>query len=162
MARLNEAYRVLGDPARRAVYDASLRTTAAAAVGSAAGGGPAATMPRPVGPVPRPAVSAGPVAFPWRLCLVLAGLGAAVVLGIAAAAGNAPQRPIDYYLEPGSCVVLIETDRSAGEVACDESARYRVRSMVAFGAACPSGTEGYRDRTGPGTVCVERFDPATE
>ena len=41
MAAINEAYRVLGDPGRRAVYDATLRGT-----GSAAGSSSAPTVVR--------------------------------------------------------------------------------------------------------------------
>lgn len=159
MARLNEAYRVLGDPARRAVYDAAVRE---AAVGSAAGGAGVAQSAAPViRAVPRPPTDDRPVRFPWRFCLVLASLGAGVVLVIAALASQAPPKPIDHVLEPGSCVVLIETDRSAGEVPCDDFATFRVSRMVAFGSACPAGTQGYRDRNGVGTACVERI-PADE
>ena len=162
MARLNEAYRVLGDPARRAVYDASLRE---AAVGSAAGSaaGPADVPPGPTSTAPQqfPRAPAGPAVFPWKFSLVLAGLGAAAVLVIAAMASNAPRQPIDFVLEPGSCVVLIETDRSAGEVPCDDFADYRVNRLVPFGGSCPGGTTAYRDREGGRTACVERI-PADE
>lgn len=159
MARLNEAYRVLGDPARRAVYDASVRDAAAdpVAAGSAV---PAAVAPRPgarpaARRVPGPAVA---VTFPWRFCLVMAGVGAAIVITLAAVNNNAPPvPPVDDQLSTGDCVVLIETDRTAREVPCDASARYRVDTIVPLGRACPSGTVGFRNHRGTATACVENI-----
>ena len=68
MPRINEAYRVLGDPARRAAYDAALRVAPAPAR--------TVTAPEPV----RPAVDTTPARIPWRLMLVMAGVGVAIVL----------------------------------------------------------------------------------
>lgn len=166
MARLNEAYRVLGDPARRAVYDASLRVAAdtATSSGSAAGGGAATAATPAVRVAARPIpASASPVVFPWRFCLVMAAIGAAVVLVIAAMATNAPSAPpVDDVLSTGDCVVVIETDRSVREVACDERAVFQVRSIVALGRACPARTEGYRTHPGTATACIANIVPADD
>ncbi len=158
MARLNEAYQVLSDPARRAVYDASVRDATTRPTAPRVDTAPARSTTTFTRQPPLPAQAA---TFPWRLCLVMAGIGAGIVLLIATLASQSPARPIDGVLEPGACVVLIETDRSAGEVPCDDSAAFRVSSLVSFGSACPSGTIGYRDRNGVGTACVERI-PADE
>ena len=70
MAAVNEAWRVLGDPARRANYDASLRPRAVVV------GAPASTVPRPA-PVAEAEEGRSffAVALPWMLVLgVLGGI----------------------------------------------------------------------------------------
>ena len=68
MAAINEAYRVLGEPARRAVYDATLRGTGSAAVVSRPVRG-RPYVPRPPGPRcrRRAPVEAGARHVPARL-----------------------------------------------------------------------------------------------
>lgn len=150
MAAINEAYRVLRDPARRAVYDAGRRP------GSA------------VGPTARPTswpdagsthhtrpVSTTPARYPWKLVAGMAVVGAAVVLVGAALYEPADEPAPDNLLGPGSCVV-IETNGDAREVSCERSPESRVVvALVAFDERCPAETEGYRDRQGRGTACVE-------
>lgn len=150
MAALNEAYRVLRDPARRAVYDQSLRTP----VGSAAG----RTAPVPprhtYGPSPRQAEPLPPARYPWKLVIVMFVLGTAVVLLGVALYEPAAERPPDNLLGPGSCV-FIEGNGDAREVSCGDGAdQLVVEVLVPFDAPCPMGTTGYRDRQGRGLACV--------
>jgi molecular chaperone DnaJ len=152
MAILNEAYRVLGDPARRAAYDGAQRHTVAA--GSAAP--PAEPRPQPVGaPAASQRAPDTTVRFPWRMSLVAAGLGTMVVLVMAAVSEPADPPPPDNILGPGSCVEVIESEAAVFETVCGDSARFEVRELVPAGDPCPAGTTGYRDRQGLGTACIE-------
>ncbi len=144
MAAINDAYHVLIDPARRAVYDAELR-------------GPRTTSHRPTeapaaATVVRP-VDTTPARYPWKLMLVMAGVGAAVVLVGAALYEPAAEPPPDNLLEPGSCVV-IEDNGDAREITCDGTEQYVVEVLVPIGEVCPEGIAGARDRQGRGLACV--------
>jgi molecular chaperone DnaJ len=144
MPDINEAYRVLGDPARRAVYDATLRDAAPRA--------PTTTAPEARPPV-RTVVDHTPARIPWKLMLVMAGLGSAVVLvGAALYEPAGPERP-DNLLEPGSCVT-IEGNGDAREVTCTADDQLVVEALVPTGERCPEGTAGHRDRQGRGLACV--------
>jgi hypothetical protein len=85
----------------------------------------------------------------------MAGVGALVVLALAALYQPAGPAPPDNILRPGSCVGVIESERAVFETNCDESSRFRVRELVTSGDPCPAGTDGYRDRQGLGTACIE-------
>lgn len=152
MAALNEAYRVLRDPARRAVYDSSLR-------GPSRSGGPAVGRSSNYShssTIDERAVRAPvePSSFPWKLVAGMAALGALVVFfGAAFYEPSGPAQP-DNFLEPGSCVE-IEYDGDASEIACRGRDDLVVRQLVAVDASCPSGTEGHRDAQGRGLACVE-------
>jgi molecular chaperone DnaJ len=150
MAAINEAYRVLGDPARRAVYDARLKEPTSVTVRSS----PAASAPVPV----QPPVAVQPARFPWKLALFMAAVGATVVLVGAALYEPGSDAPPDNVLQPGSCVV-IEPNRDAREVNCTGAANeLEVVSLVAVDERCPDGLAAYRDRQGLGMACV-RLDP---
>jgi molecular chaperone DnaJ len=163
MARVNEAYRVLGDPGRRAIYDRSLRTTSGS-------GGPGAAAPSSSDPGPlddgddlEPPVPPrhsrlapdGPARVPWKLMLVAAILGSAVVLAAAAVTDPPSEEPPDGILRSGSCVV-IEANGDAREVACTGDGDIVVELLLPTGARCPVGTMAHRDRLGLGTACIER------
>lgn len=148
MAAVNEAYRVLGDPGRRAVYDAARR---------APRGPTAATVP-PTPVASRPVVMAPlpPARVPWRLVLIMFGIGALGVLVLAALARPSNPPPPDNLIDAGSCVV-VEANGDAREVTCatgDATVRV-VRSLVASAPECPSGTDAHRDRQGRGIACLE-------
>ena len=149
-AQINEAYRVLGDPARRAVYDASLR--------------PAASAPQPAASEPASAYAApmhpshlGPARIPWRSLLVVGIIG---VIGVVVLAQftepGVPSGP-DGILGVGSCVAL-ETNGFAREVLCtrDASVDLVVAALVPFDATCPGRTEPHQDRQGMGIACIMR------
>lgn len=171
MAALNEAYRVLSDPGRRALYDRSLRgpqpgTRAAPPARhidddvdddfddswfdidhlNRDDGMDAIRRSSPLSP-------AGPARMPWKLMLVSALVGTVVVL-VAAAFNDPPsQEPPDGILRPGSCVE-IEVNGDAREVTCTGDGDVVVEVLVPTSARCPTGTLGHRDRLGLGIACI--------
>ncbi len=156
MSAINEAYRVLRDPARRAVYDAQLRGTNRSAVPPAT----RAAAPAPQMPSAAHVVfdQAGPVRYPWKLVLAMAALGIAVVLTGAALARPSKTPPPDNILQTGSCVE-IEYTGDAREVNCTGTGDLVVRTIVPFDASCPLGTSAHRDRQGLGNACIEASAP---
>lgn len=155
MAMVNEAWRVLGDPARRAAYDHVL-----AAADEQAGAGAPSSAARPartaaVPPVVVPVATGIPARFPWRFMAGMAVAGIAlVVIGAWLTEPGDPARP-DGILHPGECVALAST-LEASEVVCDGTQDAIVRVLVPFDQECPTGTEGFRDRQGMGIACVVR------
>ncbi len=149
MAELNDAWRVLGDPARRAMYDAGLRRSdaevqppdlASSEPGSAAG----AWSP------PTPAVAPR---FPWRGMLFFGSLAVVAVLVASLLAGEPDEKPPDNLLGPGSCVT-IEPNGDAREAPCREPHDGTVDEVVPFGATCTYPAEPHRDHQGLGLACV--------
>jgi len=158
MTAINEAYRVLGDPGRRAVYDAGRR-------GSAVPPSPRTTTATPPAEwssgVARRHETAGPARYPWKLVGVMAVVGIAVVLLGAILFEPADDPPPDNLLQSGSCV-SVEDNGDAREVACDGAGDLVVRELVPIGDACPAGSEPHRDRQGRGTACItDSTVPAT-
>lgn len=147
MAELNEAYRVLRDPARRSRYDADLRLGRTSSIAGS----------RPPFPTPRASahriVDATPARYPWRLVGGMAAVGALVVLaGTALYEPAAPDVP-DNVLTPGSCVV-VEMNDDVREVNCTGAGDLIVRELVPLDRSCPLGLSAYRDRQGMGVACV--------
>jgi hypothetical protein len=139
LAPVNEAWRVLGDPALRADYDRSLRTTPTANVWA-----PADIY-----------VAAPPEStFPWRFLAGLAAVGIGfAVFGVFSYRQSEPAPP-DRVLEHGSCVV-IESNSDVAEVNCEAEHDGVVDRLVGFGETCPAPFEAHRDRQGLGVACVE-------
>jgi molecular chaperone DnaJ len=153
MVALNEAYRVLADPGRRAVYDRSLLTPTE--TGAADGDDLLDRMDSVVvADKPNPLSPAGPARVPWRLMLAVAAIGSAVVL-ISSLFDDPPQEEApDGILSPGSCVAF-ETNGDVREVACGGGEDdIVVEVLVPLDGICPSGTVGHRDRLGLGLACV--------
>jgi hypothetical protein len=159
MAALNEAWRVLSDPARRAIYDASLRTASR----------PATTSPLPEPDFDdddfddddRPLAGHRRGGFPIPLVLVLALF--AMIFVITAYAyqrsgsvnGPAPTIPVDGVIQIGSCVRL-RGDNVAAETPCGAPYFGVVVALIARDGRCPQSTEGHRDPTSDGYVCIRR------
>lgn len=148
MAGLNEAWRVLSDPARRAVYDASLRRMASA-------------VPQidrqtndelyPVAArAENPRSGRFPV-MPVVLCFAAACVFI-VIFGSRGGGGGAPAA--DWRIEVGSCV-NIRDNLDAVEVDCGSAHDGVVRLLVPFDTSCPIDTLTHRDQQGLGNVCVD-------
>ena len=145
LAPINEAWRVLGDPASRRAYDRQL--DAAAAPQPAA---PSTPAPTPV------SVAVPESSFPWRFLIGLAVVGIALVLLGVFTYQPAKPGPPDNLLEKGSCVV-IQDNGDASEVNCDTDHDGVVESLIGADEVCPPPLEPHRDQQGLGVVCVQ-FD----
>lgn len=167
MAGLNEAYRVLSDAGRRAVYDATLRGGTGSAVPPPNGSGrPASDRSGPsdeedfrVGARLGHPSHDGPARVPWRM---LSFCGAIAIAGVVVLAQfNQPGEPAapDGILRIGDCVA-IEANGDAREVRCvgnasDPSPKdLVVEAFIPFDATCPGLTMAHRDRQGMGIACI--------
>ena len=155
MAAVNEAWRVLGDPARRANYDASLRPRAVVV------GAPASTVPRPA-PVAEAEEGRSffAVALPWMLVLgVLGGIFVFTAYARDGPGGGSvttqPGETVDGVVGIGSCIVLDSRARAV-ETTCGGPHIGVTEAIVAARAACPLGTEGYYSLDGVRLVCISR------
>ncbi|MBU3689907.1 MAG: hypothetical protein B7C54_06905 [Acidimicrobiales bacterium mtb01] len=150
MAAINRAWSVLGDPGRRAMYDASLRNGVdeAPRAGRATVSTPSAANQTYVRPNPTPP------RFPWRFVLALVVLGTVAILIIGALTDPAGPAPIDNLIQPGSCVDIDDQRQEAFEVPCSGSHEAVVARLVPFDARCAPGEQGFRDRQGMGQVCA--------
>jgi molecular chaperone DnaJ len=156
MPAINEAYRVLNDPARRAVYDASLRGGSApqrgpAAPPRAADFDDAANAPS----MPTFPSHLGPARVPWRSVLFFASLAVIAIIVLAQFTEPGEPRGPDGIIQIGSCVT-IEPNGDAREVLCtdDPAVDLKVEAFVPFSDSCPGGTVAHRDRQGMGVACV--------
>lgn len=157
MPTINEAYRVLNDPARRAVYDASLR--GAPERGPAAP--PRASSDDAAPTMPTFPSHLGPARFPWRSVSFFAMLAIIGVVVLAQFTEPGEPRGPDGIMRVGSCVT-IEPNGDAREVLCtdDPAVDLVVEAFVPFDGVCPGGSLAHRDRQGMGVACVGvRADP---
>ena len=159
MSQINEAWRVLSDPGRRAVYDATLRgsaeTTSATPSGAAdrfhaSSGREATAMTLDWSASQQRAT---PARFPWRFMLVLAVVGIAFVLVSAALTKPGTEPAPDNLMNVGSCVDILENG-DAKEVLCSASNDGVVAELLPNNSICAQGTELHRDRQGMGDLCV--------
>lgn len=149
MAAINEAWHVLRDPARRTVYDASLRDRQ-----------PRPAPARPVDPDDDADFEPVPAGHPVRWGIPLGWIAVLVVLGLifvvtAYATGGGDVAPTrgDGLLAPGECA-RIDDQGYAVETPCTGARAGVVQSMPPFDAPCPVGTSSYRDRNGMAQVCL--------
>lgn len=153
MSTINEAYRVLGDPARRVVYDAGLRGSPTSGLGPAAP--PRTTGSDSVPTMPTFPSHLGPARIPWRSVMFVATLAIVGIVVLAQFTEPGEPRGPDGIIQIGSCVT-IEPNGDAREVLCsaDPAADLVVEAFVPFDDACPGGTVAHRDRQGMGVACV--------
>ena len=153
MAEINEAYRVLSDPGRRANYDATLRRASATSSARAATSEHASTSP-----IDEPLITGHhePVRVPWRMLLLVGLIGVIGVIVLAQFTEPGQPDGPDGILRVGDCVE-IEADNDAREVQCtsDPSRDRVVRVLIPFDATCPGMTSAHRDAQGMGIACVE-------
>jgi molecular chaperone DnaJ len=149
MVAINEAYRVLADPGRRAVYDRSLRAPSTEVDDS-----DDEVFERIVVDKPSVLAPAGPARFPWKLMLVVAAVGSAVVVVSSLFDDPPGTETPDGILRPGSCVSF-EANGDAREVPCEGDGNDAVvKVLVPLDGTCPGDTVGHRDRLGLGIACV--------
>jgi molecular chaperone DnaJ len=154
MPMINEAYRVLSDPGRRAVYDAERRRS----VGPSAGGGAAwETRSEAFGGDDIPSYQyhhpMGPARVPWRSLLFVSALAVFAIVVLAQFAAPSEPGAIDGILRNGDCVEIL-ANSDAREVACAGPGDLVVRQFIAFDRVCSNGWEPHRDRQGMGVACV--------
>ena len=152
MPSINEAYRVLNDPGRRAVYDAALRGRPQ----------PAAAQPSDhtmsdtddFGAPPLYVRSHhAPARVPWRSLLFFGLLAITGIVVLAQFAGPRVEQGPDGILRNGDCVEII-ANGDVREVACTDGPDLVVRAFVTCDATCPGLTEARRDRQGMGVACI--------
>jgi molecular chaperone DnaJ len=165
MHDINEAYRVLIDPGRRALYDTELRnrtsssstssstsrppgsrsgSTTTDAGGTAGGSAPGYVYTRPY----------EPARVPWRTLLVAGAIAIVGILVIAQFTDPGEEPLPDGILRVGDCV-MFEADDDAREVRCTGEEDLVIRAFVTFDGTCPGLTEPHRDQLGMGVACVD-------
>jgi molecular chaperone DnaJ len=153
MPAINEAYRVLNDPARRAVYDASLRGAPSRGPAESPTTSNRADAAAPT--MPTFPSHLGPARFPWRSVSFFAALAIIGIVVLAQFTEPGEPRGPDGIIQIGSCVA-IEPNGDAREVLCtdDPEVDLVVEAFVPFAESCPGATVAHRDRQGMGIACV--------
>lgn len=153
MAEINEAYRVLSDPGRRAIYDQTLARSSRPDIPADRGCDPDAE------PAERPAARDGrsspdgPARYPWKAMLVVAAIGSALVLVSSMLADPPGEETPDGIIRIDSCVA-IEPNGDAREIACTGADDIVVELFIPTDARCPVGMQPHRDRLGLGVACI--------
>ena len=153
MAAVNEAWRVLSDPARRAVYDASLRAPRR----------PGAPPVAPLGdvdldddtgfvPIRHPLARLG-IPLPWIVVLGVLALIFVFTAYAVRSSGGSGSKP-DGIIEVGSCVTVVPD--GVTETACDNAHDGRVVAVPPSGTLCDASVMGVLDRRTGSVVCVRR------
>jgi hypothetical protein len=158
MPAINEAYRILNDPGRRAMYDRSLDSVQAS------------TQRLTSTPYSEPAerwnvggdVYARPARIPWRSLLVCSAIAIFAIVFLAQFAQPTGPQPPDGILRNGDCVQILDNG-DAREIACTGIEDMVVRAFnPTFDASCPGRTVRHRDRLGMGVACVELPDVVSQ
>jgi len=152
MAAVNEAWRVLSDPARRAVYDASLRARPRS-VAPPVPGPEDADLDDDAGfvPIRHPLARLG-IPLPWIIVLgVLALIFVFTAYAVRSSGGSS--KP-DGIIQIGSCVTVAPD--GAVETACESAHDGRVVAMPPSGTLCDVSATGVLDRRTGNVVCVRR------
>jgi DnaJ domain len=157
MAAVNQAWFVLSDPGRRAIYDASLRTRPSSV--------PATPWPRQgpgdldddAGFVPmRHAGARFGIPLPWLLVVgALAVIFVFTAYAVRPKGGGGGGGQPDGVLEVGSCVTVAAVG-AVVETGCDTPHEGRVVAIPSNGLYCADGAEAYADGDTRRVVCVHR------
>jgi len=147
MPQINEAYRVLSDPGRRAVYDAERRGTPQPAR--------SATTTTTDSPAYQFQYPDGPARVPWRGLLVASLIAIIAIVGLAQFSNPSGPGAPDGILRNGDCVEILDNN-DAKEIACTGSGDLVVRQFITPDAVCGNGYARHRDRQGMGFACVEQ------
>lgn len=158
MAALNEAWRVLRDPARRAEHDALLEADSRARHGSASLPGS-----EPVRYGPPPGAAPVRVETPGFSGRGLVWIGLVVVMlaifvftafagGVTDGDGGVDAPAVDGYLTAGSCVRLV--GESVSEVSCDVAHDGVVETSVRADSSCPQGTLPFLSSANNLRICI--------
>ena len=154
MAAVNEAWRVLSDPGRRAVYDASLRARPRSATYAPSVGAPDDVELDDANgfvPIRHPLARLG-IPLPWIIVLgVLALIFVFTAYAVRSSGGSS--KP-DGIIQIGSCVTVAPD--GAVETACDVAHDGRVVAMPPSGTLCDASASGVLDRRTGDVVCVRR------
>lgn len=145
MAAINEAWHVLGDPGRRAVYDASLRRAARPGQGWVPPPGTFTHGARPD--------DDRPARFPIWMVISVVVVGVIFVFTAGALRSEHQPPAPDGLLRPGECA-NIDDSVSAIEVPCHEAHQYVVRAVLDDNGSCPYDTKQYRERQRNVVVCL--------
>ncbi len=138
ISAISAAWRVVGDPRRRAAHDREAHPQNRTADHQA--------------PSPTPAPPT-PARFPWRFMIAMALLGiAVVVIGNAAWSPAEPQRTV-LLVEPGACVSYSANGDARG-VPCDGPHDGVVQRLIGFDESCVYPEEPHRDAQGRGFACT--------
>jgi molecular chaperone DnaJ len=154
MAAVNEAWRVLSDPGRRAVYDASLRSGRRPNGVPAAPVSPAdADLDDDTGfvPIRHPLARLG-IPLPW--IVVLGTLAVIFVFTAYAVRSSGGSSKPDGVIEVGSCVTVAPD--GVAETSCDSAHDGRVVAVPPSGTLCDASVTGVLDRRTGNVVCVRR------
>jgi len=160
MPTINEAYRILNDSGRRAMYDRSLSGVQAGTPRSMSAPGfePETAERWNIGGD----VYARPARIPWRSLLVFSFIAIVAIVVLAQFGQPAGPRPPDGILRNGDCVQILENG-DAREIACTGIEDLVVRAFnPTFDASCPGRSVRHRDRLGMGVACVELPDPVSQ
>ncbi len=152
MPEINEAYRVLSDPARRAMYDAELRSP-----GSTRTAAPTDTADDTQVDLDfewRRRQAMQPARVPWRTIVVCTLIAIAGIVVIAQFTETTEPTGPNNITQIGDCMEITQQGM-ASEVLCSGEGDLVVRDIVPFDADCPFGYEQRQDRQGMGNVCLE-------
>lgn len=152
MPQINEAYRVLSDPGRRAVYDAERRGVAAPV------GSPSSTLTAVDDEAPdyRFVYPDGPARIPWRGLLVCSFVAIVAIVVLAQFGDSSGPAAPDNILRISECVEILPSGM-AGEVVCTGDGDLVVRQVTPRQGVCTDGTVSVFDRQGMVGVCLEQM-----